>query len=55
MEGENWVDDGNETFFQKRLTEFMRLRWLNKLEKKKENGEGTFLFLFYFIIVKKNI
>lgn len=40
MEGENWVDDGNETSFQKRITEFLRLRWLNKIEKKRANGEG---------------
>ena len=40
MEGESWVDDGNEKLFQKRLAEFMRIRWLNKIEKKKANGEG---------------
>eukprot|EP00026_Physarum_polycephalum_P000777 Phypoly_transcript_00778.p1 GENE.Phypoly_transcript_00778~~Phypoly_transcript_00778.p1 ORF type:complete len:1043 (+),score=239.81 Phypoly_transcript_00778:241-3129(+) len=39
MEGDSWVDDGNENLFQKRLQEFMRIRWLNKMEKKKENGE----------------
>ena len=41
MERESWVDDGNETLFQKRLEEFMRIRWMNKMEKKKENGGGT--------------
>ncbi len=38
MEGENWIDDGNETLYQHRLAEWMRMRWQNKIEKKKENG-----------------
>lgn len=36
-----WVDDGNESYYQKRLEEWRRVRWLERAKRNRDSNENA--------------